>query len=85
MPKVKYCVPEKKAPEIDILKAVTMERRAVLGLSFEDLAVKTGLSERHLRTLFQESPWDWTREQRKMICENILQIPREIPGLVFMY
>jgi len=70
MPRTKF----DKDPPVDILLAVMLERKQKLGMTYESLAYKIGVSPVWLRTLFTTKHTnDWSPDIRRSVC-RILHI-----------
>lgn len=70
MPRTRFDKP--KYPPIDLLKAVILERKMVMKLSYDDIASHVGVSTIHLRRLMTtENTNDWNPDIRKAVCKML--------------
>ena len=61
-----------KYPPVDKLKAVILERKLVMGLTYDDLAKVANTSSGYLRQIMiQKRTDDWNPEMRKAICREL--------------
>ena len=77
---------EVKLDEMDWLMAVLRYRRTLVGISFDELGRRTGMSGPYLKNLFndlQTSPWQWPTETRNKICDE-LGLGKEIRKYCYM-
>ena len=67
MPRLRASEP--KYPPVDKLKAVILERKLVMGMSYEDLAGVANLSPGRVRHMMSEIHTDdWNPDARRAIC-----------------
>lgn len=59
-------------PPVDKLKAVILERKLVMGLTYEDLAGVANVHPSYIRTMLTKKHTDdWNPEARKAICRYL--------------
>lgn len=60
-----------KPPEIDILRAYILERKAVLKVSTKELAAVCHVSYGVMRRYMTQSPGDWPASVRNSACKRL--------------
>ena len=62
----------KKAPPIDLLKAVILERKSALHLQYDELASAANITPEHLRKLMTtKRTEDWSPDLLKSVCKRL--------------
>lgn len=70
MPRTKFDKP--KYPPVDKLKAVVLERKLIMHLTYEDLAKVANIHPSYVRTMLTKKHTDdWNPEARKAICRYL--------------
>lgn len=72
MPALRQNAPKQKYPPVDKLKAVILERKLVMGLTYQDLGDIGNCHPSYIRTLLtKRHTKDWNPDVRKAICDYI--------------
>lgn len=62
----------KKAPPIDVLKGIILERKMTLHLQYDELASAANITPEHLRKLMTtKRTEDWSPDLLKSVCKRL--------------
>ena len=73
---------KKEFPKISKLRALILERKFTLKMTWEDIGLQAGVSPNTLKYLMaNQDPWEWDYRIQKSVCEVLgIQIKKILIG-----